>query len=108
MEEGLLGTCINYWKLNQGTIKDRYPLPLINETLVQLSKAKFVSITDIDNPHTFIRVQDEDIWKTAICSSYGLVESLVMLFRLINASVMFQEFVNKTLCPYLNVLAPHS
>jgi hypothetical protein len=42
-KEGSLRACIDYWKLNQGTMKDQYPLPLITETLAQLFKVKYLS-----------------------------------------------------------------
>jgi hypothetical protein len=102
-KEGLLRPSINYQKLNQGTIKDRYPLPLITETLARLSKAKYISRIDIYNAFSLIRVQDEDVWKIAIYTRYGLFESLAMPFGLTNAPPTFQQYVNKTLHLYLDV-----
>jgi hypothetical protein len=102
-KEGSLRLCIDYWKLNQGTIKDRYPLPLIAETFAQLPRAKYISRIDICNTSSLIRVQEEDAWKTAICTCDGLFEFQVMPFGLTNALATFQRYVNKTLHLYLNV-----
>jgi hypothetical protein len=102
-KEGLLRPCIDYEKLNQGTIKDQYPLPLITEMLAQLSKARYFSKIDICDTYSLIRIQDEDVWKTAIHTYYGLFKSLVMLFGLTTVPATFQQYVNITLYLYLDV-----
>jgi hypothetical protein len=64
---------------------------------------KYISKIDIRDTYSPIRVQGEDVWKTAICTCYGLFESLVMPFGLTNAPTIFQQDVNKILHPHLNV-----
>ena len=95
--------CIDYWALNAITIKNQYLLPLIQETLNQLSKTCFY--TKLNFIHAFNRlcIAKGDKWLTTFCTQYGLFEYLVMPFGLINAPGLFQYFVNNTLHPYLDV-----
>jgi hypothetical protein len=65
-KEESLRPCIDYRKLNQDNIKDKYPLPLIIKILLSLPKAKFITKIDISDVYSFIWIQDEDIWNTAI------------------------------------------
>jgi hypothetical protein len=71
--------------------------------LAWLFKVKYISKIDIHNTSNLIRVWDEDVWKTAICTCYGIFQSLVISFRLTNAAKTFQQYVNKTICLYLDV-----
>jgi hypothetical protein len=89
-KEGLLRPYLDDWKLNQGTIKDRSPLPLIAKMLAQLSKAKYISKIDMCHSFSLIRVRGANAWKTAICIRYGLFEFLVMPFGLTNTPATFQ------------------
>jgi len=88
-KDGTLRFCIDYRGLNEGTIKNRYPLPLINETLTQLSKARYYIKLDIRDTFNLIRVADENVWKTAFRTRWELYETLVMPFGLTNASISF-------------------
>lgn len=101
-KDGTLRLCVDYRGLNEGTIKDRYPLPLIRETLMQLSKARYYTTLDIRSAYNLIRVAEGDEWKTAFRTRYGLYESLVMPFGLTNAPATFQKFVNDVLRPFLD------
>jgi hypothetical protein len=60
-KEGLLTPCIDHSKLNQGTIRDQYPLPVIAQTLALLSKVKYISEINIRNAFSIVSVHDEDI-----------------------------------------------
>jgi transposase InsO family protein len=102
-KEGSLRPCLDYRGLNKGTIKDRYPLPLINETLTTVAKAKIITKIDIRDAYNLIRVKAGDEWKTAFRTRFGLFEFLVMPFGLTNAPATFQRYVNETLRPYLDV-----
>ena len=95
--------CVYYHGLNEGTIKDRYPLPLIRETLAQLSRARFYTTLDIRSAYNLIRMKQGEEWKTAFRTCYGLFESLVMPFGLTNAPATFQKFINDFLRPYLDI-----
>src|SRR5436853_7749446 len=81
-KDGSLRLCVDYRDLNEKTIKNRYPLPLIQETLMQLSKATYFTKLDIRGAYNLIRMAKGDEWKTAFRTRYGLFESLVMPFGL--------------------------
>lgn len=101
-KDGSLRVCIDYRGLNDGTIKNRYPLPLIRETLMQLQNAKYFTTLDIRDAYNMIRIAEGDEWKTAFRTRWGLFETLVMPFGLTNAPADFQHFVNDVLRPFLD------
>src|SRR5258706_4117849 len=101
-KDGSLRLCVDYRDLNEKTIKNRYPLPLIQETLMQLSKAKWYTKLDIRGAYNLIRMKEGEEWKTAFRTRYGLFESLVMPFGLTNAPATFQTYINETLSSYLD------
>jgi hypothetical protein len=82
---GGLRFCVDYRGLNDVTIKNRYPIPLIRETLDKLARAKFFSKFNIIAAFNKIRVKQGDKWKTAFNSRYRQYEYLVMPFGLCNA-----------------------
>ena len=86
---GGLRFCINYRRLNDISIKDRYPLPLIKETLRSLSKARWLTKLDIAAAFYKLRVALGEEWKTAFRTRYGLFEWLVLPFGLTNAPSSF-------------------
>src|SRR5258706_2653106 len=102
-KNGSLRLCMDYRGLNVGTINNRYPLPLVRETLAQLAKAKYFTTLDIRSAYNLIRIAKGDEWKTAFRTRYGLFESLVMNFGLTNAPADFQKYINDTLRPFLDV-----
>ena len=99
---GGLRFCVDYRGLNAITRKDRYPLPLINETLRSLSKAKWFTKLDVISAFHKIRVREGDEWKTAFRTRYGLFEWLVTPFGLTGAPATFQRYINRTLQEYLD------
>jgi hypothetical protein len=101
--DGSLRLCVDYWGLNEGTIKNRYPLPLLHETLLRLRKAKYFTKLDIRGAYNLVRMAEGEEWKTVFRTRYGLFESLVMPFGLTNAPASFQHFINDVLRPYLDV-----
>jgi hypothetical protein len=94
---------VDYRGLNEGTIKNRYPLPLLHETLLRLQKACYFTKLDIRGAYNLVWMAKGEEWKTTFRTCYGLFKSLVMLFGLTNAPTRFQHFINDVLCPYLNV-----
>ena len=98
-----LRPCVDYRKLNEITIKDRGPLPLINETLDRLQRAKIYTKLDLQNPYNSIRIKEGDEWKTAVRTRYGLFEYLIIPFGLTNAPVTFQRFITDVLREYMDV-----
>lgn len=101
-KDGSLRLCVDYRALNKVTIKNRYPLPLIGETLDQLKGAKHFTKLDLRGAYNLIRIAEGDEWKTAFRTRYGLFEYLVMPFGLTNAPATFQTYMNDTLREYLD------
>jgi hypothetical protein len=93
---------INYRGINKGTIKNRYLLPLLQDTLMNLLKAKWFTKLDIRGAYNLIRMAEGEEWKTAFCTCYGLFESLVMPFGLTNTPATLQNYINDILAPYLD------
>ena len=86
---GGLRFCVDYRGLNALTIKNRYPIPLLQETLNRLSKAKFYTKLDIIAAFNKLRIANGDEWLTAFQTQYRLFEYLVMPFGLANALSTF-------------------
>ena len=95
--------CVDYYSLNNITIKDEHPLPRIEETLNQIRGAKYFTKIDLRRYFHQIRIQEGDEWKMAFQSRYGLFEFLVMPFGLTNAPATAQRFMNDTLREYLDL-----
>jgi hypothetical protein len=81
--------CVDYYKLNALTKKNQYPLPLIDKTLVQLSKAKIFTKLDIRQAFYRIRITLESEELTAFRTRYGLFQYKVLPFRLTNGPITF-------------------
>ena len=97
-----LTLCVDYRVLNAGTIKNRYPLPLIRETRMRLSKARYYTALDVHGTYNLLRVAEGDEWKTAFRTRYRLYESLVMPFGLTNVLAEIECFINDILHPFLD------
>lgn len=94
--------CQDYRGLNSVTIKNRYPLPLIRETLDAICRAKVYTKLDIIAAFNKLRIAEGHEWKTAFITRFGLFESLVMPFGLCNAPASFQHYINHTLFDLLD------
>ena len=95
--------CVDYWGLNNITIKNRYVLPLIGESLDRLGRAKQFTQLDLTNAYHRMRIREGDEWKTAFRTRYGHFEYQVMPFGLSNAPATFQGYVNKILAEKLDI-----
>jgi hypothetical protein len=93
---------VDYWDLNAITIKNRYSLSLIIETLNRLSRAKMFIKLDIISAFNRLRIKKNDEKLITFRIRFDLFESLILFFELCNDSIFFQHFINDTLREYLN------
>jgi len=96
---------VDYRALNLGTIKNRYPLPLISELLDRVREARIFTKLDLRNAYHLIRIKEGDKYKTAFRTRCGQFEYSVMPFGLTNVPATFQAYIDDCLRPYIDELA---
>ena len=102
-KDGSFWLCVDYWGLNNLTIKNRYLLPLTGESFDRLGRVKRFIQLNLINAYHRMRIRKGDKWKTAFQTQYGHFEYQVMPFGLSNAPATFQGYVDKILAEKLNV-----
>ena len=93
-KDGSLWLVQDYQKLNQVTIKDKTPLPLIGEVIDKLKEARYFNKLDLIWGYNNVWIKEGDKWKAAFLTNKGLFEPQVMYFRLCNSPGTFQRMMN--------------
>jgi hypothetical protein len=101
-KDGMMRLCIDFRQLNKVTIKNKYPLPRIDDLFDQLKDAKVFSKIDLRSGYHQVRIKDEDISKTAFRTRYGHYEFTVVPFGLSNAPTVFMCLMNGVFRNYLD------
>src|SRR3954471_544090 len=101
-KDGSLRMVVDYRGLNVVTIKNKYPLPMINDLFDRLQGAKVFSKIDLRSRYHQLNIREQDIPKAAFTTRYGLYEYTVMPFGLTNAPAYFMNMMNKVLMEFLD------
>jgi hypothetical protein len=101
-KDGSRRMCVDYRSLNEVTIKNKYPLPRIEDLFDQIKGAKIFTKIDPRSGYHQLKIREEDVPKTTFTTRYGLYEFLVMSFGLTNAPAYFMNLMNKVYMEYLD------
>lgn len=101
-QDGSMRMCVDYRALNKVTVKNKYPVPLVQDLMDRLSKASWFTKLDLRSGYWQVRIAEGDEPKTTCVTRYGSYEFLVMPFGLTNAPTTFCNLMNNVLFEYLD------
>jgi len=101
-KDGCLRLCIDYRELNKVTVKNKYPLPRIDDLFNQLASVSVFSKIDLRSGYHQLKIKKEDVLKTTFRTRYGHYEFLVLPFGLTNALSFFMDLMNRIFRPFLD------
>ncbi|KAC9475838.1 hypothetical protein E3N88_45765 [Mikania micrantha] len=101
-KDGTLRMCIDYRELNKVTIKNRYPLPMIDDLFDQLQGVSYFTNINLRSGYHQLRFRDEDVPKTIFRTRYRHYEFMVLPFGLTNVPAVFMDLMNRVYKPYLD------
>jgi hypothetical protein len=101
-KDGSQRMCVDYRSLNDVTLKNKYPLPRIEDLFDQMRGARVFSKIDLRSGYHQMKIRPSDIPKTAFSTRYGLYEFTIMSFGLTNAPAYFMDLMNKVFMEYLD------
>ena len=101
-KDSTLGLCVDYRQLNKMTVKNKYPLPIINDLFDQLKGAGVFSKINLRSGYHQLRIKDANVNKTTFRKQYGHYEFLVMPFGLTNAPAAFMDLMNRVFQQFLD------
>jgi hypothetical protein len=102
-KDGGLRPCIDYKMLNENTVKDKFPLPLISDLSNKFSNSVVFTKLDLKGAYNLVRIKEGQESLCAFRSKFGQFEPLVVQFGLTNAPAVFQRFINSIFCDLLDV-----
>ena len=101
-KDGTLRLCVDYRQLNKMIVKNKYPIPRIDDLFNQLKGASVFSKIDLQYGYHQLRIKDADVHKTEFRTGYGHYEFLVMQFGLKNAPTALMDLINRVFRPYVD------